>query len=150
MYEVICFSLGGCSGPQFTHQVSVMRYLDFKPFHVPLCGSHLRERLSARDTKGIKRARKVGSVTLLSLTSFFLVCQRYLAATAEVMQKHYPERQSRILVVNAPWWFAGIWKTVSGMLASGTQAKLQIRGANFLPTLLEHVDASQVIVSPPR
>lgn len=69
---------------------------------------------------------------------------RYLAATAEVMQKHYPERQSRILVVNAPWWFAGIWKTVSGMLASGTQAKLQIRGTNFLPTLLEHVDVSEV------
>lgn len=62
------------------------------------------------------------------------------------MQKHYPERQSRILVVNAPWWFAGIWKGVSGVLSSGTQAKLQIRGANFLPTLLEHVDASQVCV----
>lgn len=60
------------------------------------------------------------------------------------MQKHYPERQSRILVVNAPWWFAGIWKGVSGILSSGTQAKLQIRGTNFLPTLLEHVDASQV------
>ncbi|CAN0409611.1 unnamed protein product [Ectocarpus sp. 13 AM-2016] len=62
------------------------------------------------------------------------------------MQKHYPERQSRILVVNAPWWFAGIWKGVSGVLSSGTQAKLQIRGKNFLPALLEHVDASQVIV----
>ena len=60
------------------------------------------------------------------------------------MQKHYPERQSRILVVNAPWWFAGIWKGVSGILSSGTQAKLQIRGTNFLPTLLEHVDALQV------
>lgn len=73
-----------------------------------------------------------------------LLESRYLAATAEVMQKHYPERQSRILVVNAPWWFAGIWKGVSGVLSSGTQAKLQIRGTNFLPTLLEHVDASQV------
>ena len=71
--------------------------------------------------------------------------ERYLAATAEVMQNHYPERQSRILVVNAPWWFAGIWKTVSGLLASGTQAKLQIRGTNFLPTLLEHVESSQVM-----
>ncbi|CAM9265659.1 unnamed protein product, partial [Hapterophycus canaliculatus] len=37
------------------------------------------------------------------------------------MQKHYPERQSRILVVNAPWWFAGIWKGVAGVLSSGTQ-----------------------------
>ena len=63
------------------------------------------------------------------------------------MQKHYPERQSRILVVNAPWWFAGIWKGVSGVLSSGTQAKLQIRGTNFLPTLLEHVDPSQVCLA---
>lgn len=77
--------------------------------------------------------------------TYLVFSERYLAATAEVMQKHYPERQSRILVVNAPWWFAGIWKTVSGMLSSGTQAKLQIRGTNFLSTLLEHVDSSQVI-----
>lgn len=80
----------------------------------------------------------------LCCVRFVLHRTRYLAATAEVMQKHYPERQSRILVVNAPWWFAGIWKGVSGVLSSGTQAKLQIRGTNFLPTLLEHVDASQV------
>ncbi|CAB1118429.1 unnamed protein product [Ectocarpus sp. CCAP 1310/34] len=85
----------------------------------------------------------VGELRLATIKNNTVVT-KYLAATAEVMQKHYPERQSRILVVNAPWWFAGIWKGVSGVLSSGTQAKLQIRGKNFLPTLLEHVDASQI------
>ncbi|CAN0058308.1 unnamed protein product, partial [Ectocarpus sp. 13 AM-2016] len=85
----------------------------------------------------------VGELRLATIKNNTVVT-KYLAATAEVMQKHYPERQSRILVVNAPWWFAGIWKGVSGVLSSGTQAKLQIRGKNFLPALLEHVDASQI------
>ncbi|CAM9822972.1 unnamed protein product, partial [Ectocarpus sp. 12 AP-2014] len=85
----------------------------------------------------------VGELRLATIKNNTVVT-KYLAATAEVMQKHYPERQSRILVVNAPWWFAGIWKGVSGVLSSGTQAKLQIRGKNFLSTLLEHVEASQI------
>ncbi|CAM9553888.1 unnamed protein product [Ectocarpus fasciculatus] len=113
--------------------------------HYSFFNDFVFSKLNAEDDDDAKlmTVLDVGELRLATIKNNTVVT-KYLAATAEVMQKHYPERQSRILVVNAPWWFAGIWKGVSGVLSSGTQAKLQIRGKNFLPTLLEHVDASQI------
>ncbi|CAM9141606.1 unnamed protein product, partial [Scytosiphon promiscuus] len=106
--------------------------------HYAFFNDFVFERLLPADDAQLMTVLDVGELRMATLKNNTVVT-KYLAATAEVMQKHYPERQSRILVVNAPWWFAGIWKGVAGVLSSGTQAKLQIRGTNFLPTLLEHI-----------
>jgi CRAL/TRIO domain len=51
---------------------------------------------------------------------------RYMRATAEVMQEHYPDRQARIVLINAPWWFAGAWRGFAGVLSASTTSKLQV------------------------
>ena len=33
----------------------------------------------------------------------------FLTTASEVMNLYYPERVVKILIVNAPWWFAGSW-----------------------------------------
>ncbi|CAN0032912.1 unnamed protein product [Choristocarpus tenellus] len=85
----------------------------------------------------------VGGLTLATIKNNTVVT-KYLKATGDVMQQHYPERQSRIFVVNAPWWFAGVWKGAGGVLSGAVHKKLQIKGTSFLPDLLEHVDIDQV------
>ena len=51
-----------------------------------------------------------------------------------------------MLVVKAPWWFGGVWLAISNVMSRGSREKPKVLGANYLPTLLELVDASQVTI----
>lgn len=50
---------------------------------------------------------------------------------------YYPESVSKIIVVNAPWLFRGIWSTVKGFLHPITQSKVIILGSDYHKTFSE-------------
>lgn len=59
-------------------------------------------------------------------------------------QAYYPERLETIYLVNAPWYFAAIYSLISSFLDPVTAKKVQILGTDFLPTLRQQIDDSQI------
>lgn len=48
------------------------------------------------------------------------------------------------IILNAPMVFRGIWKVAKGFLDERTRKKIQVKGADYLPTLLEFVDEDKL------
>lgn len=61
-------------------------------------------------------------------------------------QTYYPERLSKMFIINAPVFFTGIWALVSNFIDPVTALKIQIIGADYLPKLLEYIDVSHIPV----
>jgi len=71
---------------------------------------------------------------------------RILKRFGEVDEGMYPETLRVLFVINAPIYFTAIWTIVKAFVDPETVSKTQILGTNFLPTLLEHVNADQIPV----
>ena len=60
-----------------------------------------------------------------------------LRRVSEIFKENYPEVQERIIVVNAPWGFASMFKLVRPFIPARTQAKIEVhRGVEVLRDLL--------------
>jgi len=46
----------------------------------------------------------------------------------------------QLFIVNAPWGFSTIWSVVKAWLDEKTREKIQIKGSDYLPTVLKYVD----------
>ncbi|KAK0544979.1 cytosolic factor, phosphatidylinositol/phosphatidylcholine transfer protein, partial [Tilletia horrida] len=57
-----------------------------------------------------------------------------------ILDANYPELSGRVQIINAPWAFTTIWSWVKGWLPIGTRDKVDIQGADYLPTLLEWIE----------
>lgn len=49
-----------------------------------------------------------------------------------------------MLVINAPFFFAAIWKTIEGFLDERTRSKVEIVGTNFKERILQEIDEDQL------
>ena len=58
----------------------------------------------------------------------------------------YPERLQFFVMINAPWFFTGIWALIKPFLHAVTAKKFIIVGSDYLPTLRKHIDDSQIPV----
>ncbi len=71
----------------------------------------------------------------------------FLQQAIENSNRHYPERSSCILIVNAPSYFCWIWAIVRPFIDPNTQKKVRILSAkDTLPGLLEFIDMNQIPV----
>ncbi|TPX43008.1 hypothetical protein SeMB42_g03254 [Synchytrium endobioticum] len=62
-----------------------------------------------------------------------------LKAVAESEQDYYPERLSRLFIINAPFLFTRVWSVVKPWLNQVTLDKIHIMGSNYNETLLKHI-----------
>jgi len=69
---------------------------------------------------------------------------RVFRATLNISQNYYPERLGKMFIINAPWWFRGVWGMVKGWLDPVTKNKFCIQGSNYQAKLLEVIDANQL------
>ena len=53
---------------------------------------------------------------------------------------NYPETLGSMLIVNAPFFFAGIWGTIKGFLDERTRSKVEIVGTNYKERILQDID----------
>ena len=49
-----------------------------------------------------------------------------LSAAIGMMQEHYIERNARVLIVNAPAWFAWSWRAIAPLINESSHAKIAI------------------------
>lgn len=64
-----------------------------------------------------------------------------------VAQRHYPERNEVLLVINAPSWFSYIWNLVKHVFEDWATRRLRIvTEANSLAALRDYIDEDQIPV----
>lgn len=59
-------------------------------------------------------------------------------------QNNYPERLKHFFLVNAPWYFTGIWALITPFINEKTANKFHILGSDFMPELTKYIDKSQI------
>lgn len=69
---------------------------------------------------------------------------RVIKAVAKIGTSYYPEVMRKVTIVNVPWAFTAVWNLVAPLLPEQTRKKVSILGKNYLPTLLEDIDASEL------
>jgi hypothetical protein len=69
---------------------------------------------------------------------------KFLKAVLAVDQDYYPERLENIIVINAPSFFASLYKLISGFIDPVTAKKIRVFDENFGEALRELVDDSQI------
>ena len=57
---------------------------------------------------------------------------------------NYPEIVGKLLIINAPMVFTGIWAFIKGFLDERLKNKITLLGKNYMPTLLEYIDLDQI------
>jgi hypothetical protein len=59
---------------------------------------------------------------------------------AKRTQINYPETLGSMLIINAPFFFAGVWSSIKGFLDERTRSKVEIVGTNYKKRILEFVE----------
>eukprot|EP00404_Azadinium_spinosum_P000972 CAMPEP_0180425676 /NCGR_PEP_ID=MMETSP1036_2-20121128/5394_1 /TAXON_ID=632150 /ORGANISM="Azadinium spinosum, Strain 3D9" /LENGTH=322 /DNA_ID=CAMNT_0022431189 /DNA_START=30 /DNA_END=995 /DNA_ORIENTATION=- len=95
-------------------------------------GVYLIGTLTVMDASGASYGRTKSTVEML------------IYLTKAIMEDHFPESGYAIVVVNMPWYYNWAWKLISPFLPARTLAKVQICGSDFMSTLEEYVDKSEI------
>ena len=64
--------------------------------------------------------------------------------TVVIDEAYYPERLKHFFMINAPWFFTAIWAMLKPFIDPVTASKINIVGSDYLDTLREHIDDSQI------
>lgn len=64
--------------------------------------------------------------------------------TLMIDQDYYPERLHCLFMINAPWFFTTIWAMIKPWIDPVTAEKFIILGSDYIETLREHIDDSQI------
>eukprot|EP00903_Cladosiphon_okamuranus_P006249 g6133.t1 len=95
----------------------------------------------ANDDAKFITVEDVAGVRPWHLTPKILSVLRTLTGT---MKAHYVERCYKSYIINAPRAFTALWRVVSAMLDARTRAKISILGTDYLGTMQEEIDMSQI------
>nr|CCA19202.1 phosphoinositol transporter putative [Albugo laibachii Nc14] len=99
------------------------------------CASKTRKLLIVLDARGIG---------MKDMSGEFL---EFVRKGAGMMQRHYPQRSYKILIINVPSWFGMVWKGVKGLLNEATRQKTNILSETEAPTaLLQLIDKENLPV----
>ena len=105
-----------------------------------------QERMMREASAATGRDRHKMSV-LVDLAGYKLAGPATLAvifARTRMEEDNYPEIVRRVFLLNCPSLFATLWTVVSAFMDRGTRSKVQLLGANFLPTVLKYIHVGQV------
>jgi hypothetical protein len=68
----------------------------------------------------------------------------YFIRSTHIDQAYYPQRLKKFFIINAPWFFKTIWAVVSPFLGPSTRAKFVLMGDDYLSTLEQYIEPSQI------
>lgn len=70
----------------------------------------------------------------------------YVKDMLGVDQAYYPERLYKLFMINCPWYFTALFNIFRPFIDKRTASKFNIIGTDFLPSLLEYIDESNIPV----
>lgn len=74
----------------------------------------------------------------LGLSTFWTM-KGQLQQLLHILDNNFPELSGRVQIINAPYMFSTIWSWIKGWLPVATAEKIDIAGADFLPTIYRFV-----------
>jgi hypothetical protein len=63
---------------------------------------------------------------------------------AQVDQDYYPEHLSKLFIINAPGFFAGLWRVIRVFVDPRTREKIHVLDKNYKTELEQYIDHSQL------
>lgn len=102
-----------------------------------------RDYASKKFNKIIDKVVVVLDLTDLNMSPDFMGIQ-YVRKMFSMDQNYYPERLQSIFIINAPWFFPAIYGLVSPWLDPVTVSKIKILSTDFIDTMKEEIDESQI------
>lgn len=69
----------------------------------------------------------------------------FIREITQIGQNYYPEVMGKMMIVNAPYMFSGIWKIVSGMIDENTRKKIDVLSEKeSVPKIMEVIEPRYV------
>ena len=68
----------------------------------------------------------------------------YMKSMLGIDQNNYPERLSKLFIINTPWFFTIIFAMFKPFIDKKTQEKFVLLGADYMSTLEQFIDKSQI------
>jgi hypothetical protein len=70
----------------------------------------------------------------------------YMQQLLAIDQAYYPEMLYRFIIINSPWYFPALYNMFKPFIDSRTRDKVIILGADYLPTLEQYMNRSEIPV----
>lgn len=102
--------------------------------------SEIRELNGGEIDFGTMVVMDVKGASISSLTGDVL---SYLSQSGALQSAHYPSVLKRVFVVNCPFWLAGAWSTVKGIVPESVHVEI-LSESNALVALQKYIDDDQI------
>lgn len=104
-------------------------------YHYMYFNEYLYKCLSQGDEGRAMTVLDISGVGITTLTKDVLDCLR---TTGDILSNHYPERVTRICVVNVPFFVGGLWRILASVLPASLQDRIEL-SANPAQDLLKYI-----------
>ena len=104
--------------------------------------SEIRELNGGNLNFGTMVVMDVKGASVTSLTGDVL---SYLSQSGALQSAHYPNVLKRVFVVNCPFWLAGAWSTVKGIVPESVHVEI-LSESNALEVMRKYIDDDQIPV----
>ncbi|KAL6611317.1 hypothetical protein ACP70R_023139 [Stipagrostis hirtigluma subsp. patula] len=94
--------------------------------------------------KHIASTTAILDVKGLGLNNFSKSAREMFKEIQKIDSSYYPETLNQLYIINAGSGFKALWKVLKAFMEARTLAKIQVLGTNYLNTVLEAVDPSNL------
>ncbi|TVU39413.1 hypothetical protein EJB05_12831, partial [Eragrostis curvula] len=94
--------------------------------------------------KHIASTTAILDVKGLGLNNFSKSAREMFIEIQKIDSNYYPETLNQLYIINAGSGFRALWKVLKAFMEARTLAKIQVLGTNYLNTVLEAVDPSNL------
>ncbi|KAL5198365.1 hypothetical protein ABZP36_001877 [Zizania latifolia] len=94
--------------------------------------------------------KHIGSTTAildvkgLGMNNFSKTARDMFIEIQKIDSNYYPETLNQLYIINAGAGFRALWKVLKAFMEARTLAKIQVLGTNYLSTILEAIDPSNL------
>ncbi|XP_062186435.1 phosphatidylinositol/phosphatidylcholine transfer protein SFH11-like isoform X2 [Phragmites australis] len=94
--------------------------------------------------KHITSTTAILDVKGLGMNNFSKSAREMFIEIQKIDSNYYPETLNQLYIINAGSGFRALWKVLKSFMEARTLAKIQVLGTNYLNTILEAVDPSNL------
>jgi len=127
---------------------TLLRLVSLEELKEWFCHDIEKERLTLDDythkTGKLMRKCEIYDLNGLGLAHLNAQGLSYLKEIVMMGTSNYPESLGNMYIINAPWAFHLVWKTVRPWLKESTQAKIQILGADYQDVLRKAIEPANL------
>ncbi|KAG8080685.1 hypothetical protein GUJ93_ZPchr0007g4611 [Zizania palustris] len=92
----------------------------------------------------VSKLMQVTSTDRYGMNNFSKTAREMFIEIQKIDSNYYPETLNQLYIINAGAGFRALWKVLKAFMEARTLAKIQVLGTNYLSTILEAIDPSNL------